>query len=83
MSNDPVFRQARRKERLERDRRDQELLERLQAGEDIDEVEDEKKLILKRSAAEEVKVKIESKRCKVTIKEEEVDGKLVLEIQDD
>jgi hypothetical protein len=84
IADDPVFRQARRQERLEQDRRDQELLERLQAGEDIDELEDDKKAILKRSASgEEVKVKIESKRCKVTVKEEEIDGKIHLEIQDD
>jgi hypothetical protein len=83
LSDDPVFRQARRQERLEQDRRDQELLERLQAGEDIDELEVDKKAILKRSASEEVKVKIESKRCKVTVKEEEIDGKIHLEIQDD
>jgi hypothetical protein len=55
----------------------------LQAGESIDELDDDKKGILKRAASEDVKVKIESKKCKVTVKEEEVDGKLVLEIQDD
>lgn len=59
------------------------MLESLQAGDDVDELEEDTKPVgLKRSASEEVKVKEEHKRCKVTVKEE-VDGKKILEIQDD
>jgi hypothetical protein len=78
------FLQERRRERLAQDQRDQELLERLRAGNDDDGLEEDIKLAgLKRSGSEDVKVKVETKRCKVTVKEEEVDGMVVLEIQDD
>jgi hypothetical protein len=83
-SDHPSFHQAKKQERLAQDLRDQAEIDRLQAGGEVDELEDDKKVVLKRSGSEEVKVKVESKRCKVTVKEEQdEDGKMVLEIQDD
>jgi hypothetical protein len=60
------------------------LLERLQAGHAFEGLEEDLKLAgLKRFGSEDVKVEVNAKRCKVTVKEEEVDGTVVLEIQDD
>jgi hypothetical protein len=85
MMREPL--QAKRQERLAREaeesRREQELIDRLQAGEEADALEDLKPIISKRSASTERRVKEEFKRCKVVVKEEEIDGVVHFAIQDD
>jgi hypothetical protein len=60
-------------------------MERARAGNLVSEEEIER-LARKRSASPEVRVKAEgenaTKRCKVVVKEEEVDGAVVLTIED-
>lgn len=72
--------QARREERRAQDRREQELMDRLQAGDSI--AEEDIKRELKRSASMEPSIKAEdgneAKKCKVQVKEETVDGLLSL-----
>lgn len=77
--------QARRREREEQERRDLELIEMAEAENLISE-EDMKRLVGKRSASPVARVKTEegngTKRCKVAVKEEEVDGCVVVTIRD-
>jgi hypothetical protein len=64
------------------------MLDRIEAGEDIkpeevDDLEEEVRVVCKRSTSEEAEENEKYKRCKVTVTEEEMDGVTYLAIQDD
>jgi hypothetical protein len=70
-----VEEQKRRAKQLEQEMLENALIERLQAGTSMDELEEDfKKVVVKRSAsasAEDLRMEQDIKRCKVKVKEED------------